>query len=182
MYAETKIIAEKLIHESGVEYVIFRLTYIIEPYRVALDPLMFKMPLETHIEPAHTKDVGLALCNAVEQDNSFWNNTYHIAGGDNCRITFKEYLDDMTEIFGLGRDLLPVTAFANEGYHCGYLDTHESQEKLHYQRHSLRDIYKTIKRRFALLKPLAWMFKPVIRAYLLSKSTYYQRLKKQKPM
>ena len=173
-YAETKIQAENLIKNSGVTYAIFRLTYIIEPYRVALDPLMFKMPLETCIEPAHTKDVGLAICNALDTSEDFWDNVYHIAGGEKCRITFKGYLDDMTEIFGLGRGLLPPTAFAKDGYHCGYMDTTESENILHYQRHSLKDIYGSIRKRFAFIRIMAMVFRLSIRHYLLSKSTYYK--------
>jgi len=174
-YAVTKIKAEKIIKESGIEYVIFRLTYIVEPYRVQFQPTMFKMPLDTSLEICHSKDVGLALTNAVDTDESFWNNTYHIAGGSNCRITYKEYLDDMTEIFGLGRNLLPVEAFSSSGYHCGYLETQESQEKLHYQRHTLRDIYDSMRTRLKGLRFLIWMFKPIIRAALLKKSEFFPK-------
>ncbi len=176
-YAVTKIKTEKMIKESGIDYAIFRLTYIVEPYRVQFQPTMFKMPLGTSLEVCHSKDIGLALTNAVETDDSFWNNTYHLAGGEKCRITYKEYLDDMTEIFGLGRDLLPAEAFSEEGYHCGYMDTSDGEEKLHYQRYSLRDIYESMKKRFRGLKLVTWMFRPLVRHMLLKKSDIWTKNK-----
>ncbi|MHA1110844.1 MAG: NAD-dependent epimerase/dehydratase family protein [Promethearchaeota archaeon] len=178
-YAVTKIKAEKMIKESGIDYVIFRLTYIVEPYRVQFNPTMFKMPLETSLEVCHSKDVGLALTNAAASNN-IWGGTYHIAGGEKCRITYKEYLDDMTEIFGLGRELLPAEAFSEDGYHCGYLDTNDGEDKLHYQRYSLRDIYKTMKKRFRGLKLVTWMFRPLVRHLLLKKSDIWAKNKELK--
>ncbi len=76
----------------------------------------------------------------------------------------------MTEILGLGRELLPAEAFSKEGYHCGFMDTNDGQEKLHYQRYSLRDIYKATKKRFRGLKLVTWMFRPLVRHLLLKKS------------
>lgn len=176
-YAVTKIRAENMIKESGIDYAIFRLTYIVEPYRVQFQPTMFKMPLATSLEVCHSKDVGLALTNAAFSPN-IWGGTYHIAGGNKCRITYKEYLDDMTEIFGLGRDLLPAAAFSEEGYHCGYMDTSDGEEKLHYQRYSLRDIYESMKKRFRGLKLVTWMFRPLVRHLLLKKSDIWAKSKK----
>lgn len=176
-YAKTKIKAEKIIKESGIDFAIFRLTYIVEPYRVQFQPTMFKMPLATSLEICHSKDVGLALANAVDCID-IWGNTYHIAGGENCRITYKDYLDDMMEIYGLGRNLLPPEAFSTEGYHCGYLDTVESQDKFHYQRHTLRDVYDTMKKRIRGKRFFIWMFKPLARYILLRKSEFYTKKSK----
>jgi len=173
-YAITKIKAENMIKESGIDYAIFRLTYIVEPYRVQFQPTMFKMPLETSLEVCHSKDVGLALTNAAASED-IWGGTYHIAGGEKCRITYKEYLDDMTEIFGLGRELLPAEAFSEEGYHCGYMDTNDGEDKLHYQRYSLRDIYGSMKKRFRGLKLVTWMFRPLVRHLLLKKSDIWAK-------
>ena len=173
-YAVTKIKAENMIKESGIDYAIFRLTYIVEPYRVQFQPTMFKMPLETSLEVCHSKDVGLALTNAAASED-IWGGTYHIAGGEKCRITYKEYLDDMTEIFGLGRELLPAEAFSEEGYHCGYMDTNDGEDKLHYQRYSLRDIYGSMKKRFRGLKLVTWMFRPLVRHLLLKKSDIWAK-------
>jgi nucleoside-diphosphate-sugar epimerase len=176
-YAVTKIKAEKIIKESGISYAIFRLTYIVSPHLVQFQPTMFKMPLNTSLEVCHTKDVGLALTNAANTPEIF-SGTYHIAGGEKCRITYKDYLDDMTEIFGLGRNLLPAEAFSKNGYHCGYMDTEITEKNLHYQKHSLKDIYQAMKKRFRGVKLFAWMVRPIIRHILLKKSDIWANNKK----
>ncbi|MFX1590175.1 MAG: NAD-dependent epimerase/dehydratase family protein, partial [Promethearchaeota archaeon] len=67
-YAKQKIKCEELIKKSSLEWAIFRLTYIVSLNKLQMDPLMFEMPLETCIEICDTKDVGLALANAVENN------------------------------------------------------------------------------------------------------------------
>ncbi len=173
VYANSKIKAEKIIQESGIKYAIFRLAAII-PTTFTLDPLMFHYPLKTSFETCHPRDVGLALTNAVENEEIL-NGAYLIGGGEKCRKSYKEFLDDVLEILGLGRNLLPPEAFATKGAHCGYLDTEESQRKLKYQRFSLRDFYKSVKKRFRSIKFFIWMFKPAIRHYLLNKSEFYMK-------
>jgi nucleoside-diphosphate-sugar epimerase len=170
-YANSKIKAEKIIEESGIRYAIFRLAAII-PTTFTLDPLMFHYPLKTSFETCHPSDVGLALTNAVENDE-IQNGAYLIGGGEKCRKSYKEFMSDVLEIIGLGRNLLPPEAFATEGAHCGYLDTEESQRKLKYQRYSLIDFYRTVKKRFWSIKFFIWIFRPAIRHHLLRKSKFY---------
>jgi nucleoside-diphosphate-sugar epimerase len=176
-YAITKIKAEKIIKESGIDYAIFRLTYIVSPHLVQFQPTMFKMALNTSLEVCHTKDVGLALANAAVTEEIF-SGVYHIAGGESCRVTYKDYFDELTEIFGLGRDLLPAEAFSTSGYHCGFMETEDAENKLHYQKHTLRDIYKGIKKRFRGLKIVTWMCRPLVRHILLKKSDIWAENKK----
>ncbi|MBN2157453.1 MAG: NAD(P)-dependent oxidoreductase [Candidatus Lokiarchaeota archaeon] len=177
VYANSKIKAEKIIQESGIKYAIFRLAAII-PTTFTLDPLMFRYPLKTSFETCHPRDVGLALTHAVENEDIL-NGAYLIGGGEKCRKSYKEFLDDVLEILGLGRDLLPSEAFATKGAHCGYLDTDESQRKLKYQRFSLGDFYKSVKKRFRAIKFFIWMCKPAIRHYLLNKSEFYVKNQKK---
>ena len=88
-------------------------------------------------------------------------------------------MSDLLEIVGLGRNMLPPEAFATEGAHCGYLDTEESQKKLKYQRYSLRDFYKSVKKRFWSVKFFIWMCRPAIRHYLLKQSEFYVKYQKK---
>ena len=98
-YAKQKVKCEELIKNSGLEWVICRLTYIVSINKLQMDPLMFEMPLNTCIEICDTKDVGFALANAVENEE-IWSETLHIAGGPRCRISYREYLREMLDIFG----------------------------------------------------------------------------------
>ena len=173
-YGITKINAEKLIRESGIDFAIFRLTYITSIDKLNMDPLMFHMPLDTSIEICDTKDVGLALVNAIECDE-VWGETFNLAGGKQCRTTYREYLNDMMELFGLGRNFLPDEGFAEKDFHCGYMDTDKSQNLLHYQNHTLDDYYKEVKRKIGpkrhFMPAIRWM----IRINLLKRSERYRR-------
>ena len=157
-YAITKIIAEKLIRETDLDFAIFRLTYITSIDKLNMDPLMFHMPLDTSIEICDTKDVGLALVNAIEC-NEVWGETFNLAGGKQCRITYREYLNDMMEIFGLGRNFLPEEGFAEKDFHCGFMNTDKSQSILKYQKHTLEDYYGEVKKKIGSKKH----FMPAIR-------------------
>ena len=175
-YALTKISAEKLIRESGVDFAIFRLTYITSIDKLNMDPLMFHMPLDTSIEICDTKDVGLALVNAIECDE-VWGETFNLAGGKECRITYREYLNDMMELFGLGRNFLPEEGFAEKDFHCGFMNTKKSQNLLKYQKHTLEDYYKDVKRKIGPKKHLMPAIKWMIRLNLLKRSEPYKRHK-----
>ena len=175
-YAITKIRAEKLIRESGVNFSIFRLTYITSIKKLKLDPLMFHMPLDTCIEICDTKDVGYALVNAIECDE-VWSKTFLIAGGEQCRTTYKEYLNNMMEIFGLGRNFLPEHAFEKKDFHCGFMDTKMSQQLLTYQRHTLKDYYNEVRKKIGSKRYFMPMAKWAVRLNLLKRSYAYRRFK-----
>lgn len=173
-YAITKITAERLIRESGIDFAIFRLTYITSIDKLNMDPLMFHMPLDTHIEICDTKDVGLALVNAIECDD-VWGETFNIAGGNECRITYREYLNDMMEIFGLGRNFLPEEGFAEKDFHCGYMNTSKSQNLLNYQKHTLDDYYTEVKKKIGPKRHFMPAIRWIIRLNLLKRSERYRR-------
>ncbi|MFX0033200.1 MAG: NAD-dependent epimerase/dehydratase family protein [Promethearchaeota archaeon] len=175
-YALTKISAEKAIKESGIEFLILRLTYITSVDKLDMDPLMFHMPLDTCIEICDTKDVGLALANAVNS-NKVWGETMHIAGGEQCRTNYKDYINTMMEIFGLGEQLLPEQAFAKKDFHCGYMDTERSQKIFDYQYHTLNDYYNEVREKVGTKKPFFKIFKRTIKYHLLKRSEPYLRFK-----
>lgn len=175
-YATTKITAENLIKQSGVKYAIFRLTYITSTDKLEMDPLMFHMPLDTCIEICDTKDVGLALVNAIECKD-VWDETFNIAGGKSCRTTYREYINVMMEIFGLGRNFLPEQAYEEKDFHCGFMDTSKSQNLLKYQKHSLDDYYQEVKKKVGYKKYFMRVVKNFIRLNLLKQSEPYRRMK-----
>lgn len=175
-YARSKIKAETLIRKSGLSYSIFRLTYIPSVNKLDMDPLMFHMPLDTPIEICDTKDVGLALVNAIHCPD-IWGKTLNIAGGKNCRTYYNKYIDKMMELFGLGNNFLPDTAYAKSDFHCGYMDTKQSQNLLKYQNHSLEDYFNEVKKKIGLKRYFTPIIRWMIRLHLLRKSYYYQRFK-----
>ncbi len=172
-YAKQKIKAEKIIMASKLKWAIFRLTFIVSD-KLKMDPIMFYMPLDTPIEPCHTEDVGIALANAVENEE-IWGKTMHIAGGKRFRLTYKEFLSKMMEIFGLGKDFLPKEAFSKNNFHCGFMTTEDSESLLHYQRHSKEDYFNEIKQKIGIKKYVMRIFRPFIRHYMLKRSPFYNK-------
>lgn len=172
-YAEQKVTCEEMIRGSSLIWCILRLSYIVSMNKLQMDPMMFRVPLETPIELCDTKDVGLALSNTVE-NKKIWGEILHISGGRECRTTFREYLDSMMDIFGIGEGSLPDAAFTTEDFHCGYMDTLKSQELLNYQRYSLEAYFDDVRKAVGWKKHLVKLVRPLARKYLLGRSPYYR--------
>jgi nucleoside-diphosphate-sugar epimerase len=172
-YAKQKLKCEELIMNSSLKWAIFRLTYIVSLNKLEMDPLMFEMPLDTSIEICDTKDVGLALTNTIE-NQEIWGNILHIAGGKRCRISYREYLSEMLDIFGIGFEKLPEEAFSKKGFHCGFMTTDKSQALLNYQRYTLDDYFDAIRKKVAISRFFTMMVKPIAQKILLNKSQYYK--------
>ena len=173
-YALQKLKGEEVIRASSLEWTIFRLSYIVDPKRLKLDPIMFDMPLDTSIEICDTRDVGVALASSITSEE-ISGKTLQIAGGHRCRVSYRRYLQSMLEIFGFGKTSLPETAFSNRGFHCGFMATDESQEKLNYQKHTLLDYYRDVRKRFVLQSFFLRFFRGPGRRFLLLKSPYFLR-------
>jgi nucleoside-diphosphate-sugar epimerase len=176
-YAKQKVEAEGIICESGTDWAIFRLTFIVPPARLRFDRMMFEMPLSTSIEVCDTKDVGRAFANAVGR-NDLSGQTFHIAGGEKCRTSYGEYINTMMELFGIGRNKLPVEAFARRGYHCGFMNTDTSREKLAFQLHSLEDHFREVGKKMRFHRFLARLVRPVLIRLVANRSPYYKEWKR----
>ncbi|NHJ84024.1 MAG: NAD(P)-dependent oxidoreductase [Asgard group archaeon] len=169
-YARHKIKCEKMIHEADINYVIFRFA-AIPPLDQGTDPLMFEVPLDTPIEMCHTLDTGYAMVNAAESDK-VWGKTLHIAGGSECRVSYKDYVGTILNMMGIGA--LPEQAFGTKPFHCGFMDTIESEELLHYQRHTFDDYLQDVKKYYRVARVFARIFRPAVRKWLLNQSQYYK--------
>lgn len=176
-YAKSKINAERLIQEAGFDYLIFRLSYCSSTEMLRFQPLMFDMPLNTHVEIIDTRDIALAIVNSI-QLKQIWNKIYNLGGGARCQIKFREHFNDLVEIMGFGRNFLPEEAFAKEGFHCGLYDTAQIQSLLRFQEHTLQDFYNDARKWIGFKRYLVPLIKPFIRWYLLKKSRYYKEYKK----
>ncbi len=143
-YAAQKLVCEDMVRNSGLEWVILRLSYIADPRSLKLDPLMFEMPLETSLEICHTLDAGSACAEAAVSPGAA-GKILHIGGGPSCRTSYRCYLERMLSLMGLDGTGLPECAFSTGSFHCGFLDTDESQRLLRFQNHSLDDFYADVK-------------------------------------
>lgn len=166
-YAMHKVICEQMIKEAGLVWTIFRLGAAL-PVRLILDPGMFDVPLDNRIEFVHSKDVAMAIANALENEQA-WGQIWHIGGGPRCQYYQREIVERVLEAFGIG--MLPERTFTKEPYPVDWLDTSESQKVLLFQRHTLQDYIQDVKERLGVRRIFIWLFKPIIRLWILGKST-----------
>jgi nucleoside-diphosphate-sugar epimerase len=176
-YTEHKIECEELVKNSGLPWTIVRFG-VVTPLRIGLNvpSIMFDVPLEQRIEFVHTRDIGLACANAVTADTI--GKIFLLGGGDHCRMTYREMVSRMLVAMGVG--MLPDSAFINptcdeDWFHTDFMDTEESQRFLQFQTRTFEQFLDEFKQVMGIKRHLAWLFRPLVRRYLLSKSPYYKK-------
>ncbi|MFX1419238.1 MAG: NAD-dependent epimerase/dehydratase family protein [Promethearchaeota archaeon] len=180
VYAYTKIEAEKLIINSGIEYCIFRISYVASVDMLKFRPIMFHIPLDTSLEIIHVKEVAQAIVNSIESDR-IWGKIFNLGGGKDCQILYKENLSDYYEMMGFGRDFLPETAFAKIGHYGGIFDPQETQDLqnlLKYQHRTLQSFYSEVKKWVGVKRHLFSLIRPIAKWYILRRSEFYRDFKK----
>ena len=178
-YTYTKIEAEKLIINSGMDYCILRISYVASVDMLKFRPIMFHIPLDTPLEIIHVKDVAQAIANVIESDK-VWGKIFNLGGGKDCQIIYKENLSDYYEIMGFGRNFLLETAFAKTGTYGGVYDPQETrdlQNLLNFQHHTVQDFYNELKKTIGVKRYLFPLIKPIARWYILRKSEFYQKFR-----
>jgi nucleoside-diphosphate-sugar epimerase len=170
-YAHHKIECERMLRASGLPFTIFRLSYIVSVRKLGMDPIMFDIPLATSFEICDSGDAALALANAVD-DPRVIGETLHIAGGERCRISYRDYLSRMLAIFGVGRPVLPERAFRTKGFHCGFMETEKSQSLLHYQRSTLTDYFARVREKTRIKRFFISMVRAIARQVVFARSPY----------
>lgn len=169
-YAQHKVQAEALVRSSNLQWTILRLAAAL-PIAMKLDPGMFDIPLDNRMEYVHTRDVGLALANAVRH-SSVWGKTLLVGGGPRCQYTYREITQQVLE--GMGVGMLPEEAFSSTPFPTDWLDTVESQQLLCYQRYTLEDYVRDMRGRLGYRRHLIRVFRPLIRYLLLQQSVQYR--------
>jgi nucleoside-diphosphate-sugar epimerase len=165
-YAKHKVECEHMVKESGLTSAIFRLAAAL-PVRLVLDPDMFSVPLDNRIEFVHTRDVGVAIANALENDG-VWGSTWLIGGGPDCQLYQRDIVAGVLEAVGVG--MLPDEAFTDVPFPTDWLDTKESQKLLNFQGRTLDHYIEEVRDLLGFRRHLIVAFRPLIRRWLLSKS------------
>jgi len=173
-YARHKVACERMVRLSGLRWSILRFGAVL-PLSVRPDPGMFDVPLNNRIEFVHTRDVGLALANAVESD-AIWGKVLLIGGGPRCQLTYRELMTSILTAMGVGP--LPDSAFTDEPFATDWLDTRESERLLRYQRRTLVDFTRDLVARLGPRRLLAQVFRPFVRAWLLRQSPQVQQTRR----
>lgn len=171
-YTEHKIECEAMVRQSGLTWSILRLTDV--PILGLRDPhpIMFEIGLRNRIETLHADDAGLAITNALHTP-AVWGRVLFVGGGRSCQVTYRAYLTRI--LAAMGVDPLPDEAFSDAVYATDWVDSTESEELLHYQRHSFDDIAEAIAASLGWRRRLASAAGPLARAAILRLSPYYRR-------
>ncbi len=179
-YAAQKILCEAEIRESECPWIILRLSFIVWAKKFSLasvGPLMFRMPLGTMLEVCHTQDAGLAFAHAAHSP-LLAGSVFNIGGGASCRTSYREYIQRMFLLFGLGgARALPEAAFSQTGYHCGFMDSQRSEDALHFQRNSIEDYYRETNAELGRLRPWLRPLAPLALKFILRLSPYWTWMK-----
>ncbi|APE13987.1 oxidoreductase [Mycobacterium sp. WY10] len=144
-YGEDKVLAEKVITDSGLPYAMLRLAGVISPdaagsmngdYLV----LMRATPGDNRLHTVDARDVALAFANAVDRAKAVTGKVLLIGGDETHLHTHRDVEDDMMAAMGLGRlgegASLPGDPDDDRGWSfTGWYDTTESQALLDFQEH-----------------------------------------------
>ena len=169
-YTGHKIECEKMLRESGLDWVILRFAAVLS-FNPNLDAQMFDIPLTDRIEFVHTWDVGLACANALTCEEAV-GKTLLIGGGPTCQMYYRDMLSKALSTAGVG--MLPDKAFDTKPFYMDWYDTTESQQLLQFQRHSFEEWREGFKKELGIKRYLALAFRPIARWYLLRQSPYYK--------
>jgi nucleoside-diphosphate-sugar epimerase len=162
-YGGTKLEAENLIKESGIDYLILRLSAIMYfDFEVSDLRRMYSIPLSNRIEFCHPDDLALAILNAVNNFSTVKGKTLVISGGPGQQMLYKDMVGSILDVMGL--PLPPAHKFTEEPYYLDWYDTSESQKLLDFQRRSFADYLKEYSR--GLARQYSTLFLPFMRYFV----------------
>ena len=177
-YGEMKVMCETLIQNSKLSWTIFRLAAIMGNHKISR--LMFHMPLNTPMEICTPRDTGRAFANALGHLKKLENQVFNLGGGENCVILYGAFLDKMFDKFGLGKVNFPRKSFAEKNFHCGiFKDGDVLEAIIHFRRQNLEDYFEMASQQIhPLQRKTTFLFRSIIKKWLLSKSEPYRAHKK----
>lgn len=123
-YARSKVMAERIIVESGLKHwACLRQTGILCPELLlkGTDPITFHVPFRGVLEWATAEDSGRLMANICEDSvpDSFWNRFYNIGSGREYRLTNYEFEARLLKALGVGspRQVFEPKWFALQNFH-----------------------------------------------------------------
>jgi len=166
-YAVSKVVAERLVIESGLKYwVSHRQTGIIgKPMSQIEDAIMFHNCFDNVLEYCSDRDSAIAMKNLCSYsydktlDEGFWGHIYNIGGGESCRIdTYNMYKIMYKEIGLTNLDyMLSPKKQATLNFHGQYyLDSDKLESYLHFRKDSMQYFYDCYLENLGYLRGLSF--------------------------
>ncbi len=178
-YAVSKVMAEKIIAESGLKHwVSLRQSGILySDILKNMDPIMFHVPINGVLEWATVEDSARLLVNVCGDDvpEEFWRGFYNIGSGEQYRITNYEFEELLLGTLGLGspKKLFDANAFINRNFHGQwYSDSDKLEEYLHFRANiPVKQYFKNMMKGVEFYYKLAFLakpFAPLVKPFLMS--------------
>ena len=141
-----------------------------------LSYVLFGINPDTRLEWVHPKDVALAQVSGDRNPCCSWRRYLMIGGGrrmppDVPRVLRRDVRRDRRW------ERFPPEAYGTGQYYCDWLDTDESQALLGYQRTTFDAFIGQLREASRFTRPLARMFSPLIRWFMLRYSDAWQARK-----
>lgn len=175
VYSMHKLKAEKYVLESGLKkFVSLRQTAVLHKYMFKnnlKDGLMFHTTWNCSLEWVTDVDSGILCKNLVENDtrgelDGFWNRVYNIGGGDKCRVTGFETLEEGFQLMGRSaKKFFKPNWNAIRNFHGGWFyDSDELENYLHFRTETNEDHWNRMRKKY-------WYFKlgKIVPASFISK-------------
>jgi nucleoside-diphosphate-sugar epimerase len=162
-YGKTKLRAENIIKEAGIEHVILRLSatmYLI--FRTSDLKRMFTVPLNNRVEYCHPDDTAVAVVNAIRKFDIVKGKTLVISGGPEQRMLYKDMIAKILHVLGL--PLPPAHKFTRKPYYLDWYDTSSSQGLLNFQNRTFTDYLNDYRER--LVHCYTPLFLPFMRHFV----------------
>lgn len=169
-YTRHKVECEEMVKASGLAWAILRFG-AVPPVEFQFNPMAFFLAPTSRMEFVHSKDVGLALANAVTCDG-VWGKILLIGGGTRNQMYYRDYIGSSWEASGIGR--FPDEAFGTIPSSLDWLDTEEGQRLLNYQKHTFEDFLRDRKASMGLTRYYIRLTRPIHRRKWLKQSPFYQ--------
>ena len=178
-YATHKVIAEKMIANSGFEFTTVRLPAVMPTdlnwgRHPAFMKFNFLLCLEHQTHGIDSRDAALAIVNALSASEAT-GRSFVVAGPNDCRKTFREFVRAQVNMRGLKP--FPDSAYRQADKNVdaswfseGFVDTTESQAILKYQQHSFADYADYVNHQFRWIKPPLKLFGPIVQRQMLQNS------------
>lgn len=176
-YGRTKAHCEDLIRQSGdIDWTILRITACpsseVSTRNSQGMEAMFSASATGRVEVVHSDDAALAFANAADCDAAI-GKTLYVGGGASCRSTALLFYNRMLGAMGLGPISGDILRPGPPYFFGDWVDTEEAQALLRFQRHTLDDIIREIRRNIGARWWLMKLASPVINRMLARKSPYH---------
>ena len=148
LYAESKIVSERLVRECALPTVVLRIAGIAVPV-LQEPPEVWPFTAEQRLEMVQRDDVVTALYQAIVSPAAR-NTTLNIAGGSSWQTTGSQYVADLYDIIGVPMEMAAFRSQDEPGW-VDWYDTELSQHLLDYQEHSYSDYLDTLRAEVARL-------------------------------